>query len=70
MTTTMDILDTVLLNFRIEDGKFLANLGTSVVEVDHLRRTGDGDVWVTYWHEGEKHTVQHYKASKYTRREW
>lgn len=62
MTTTMEILDTVLLNLRIEDGKFLANLGVDVVEIDHLKRDGDGSVWVTYWQHGEQHTVRKYEA--------
>jgi hypothetical protein len=70
MTTTVDILDTVLLNLRIEDGMFIASLGDSVVEVDNLRRDGDGNVWVTYFEDGESKTVLKYEAKKEKRREW
>lgn len=67
MDTTVDILDTVLLNLRISEfsGKFLADLGNEVVEVKNLRRDGDGNVWVTYWQEGEEITVQKYQARSY-----
>lgn len=64
MTTTLDILDTVLLNLRIEDGKFLADLGDEVVEVDHLLRDGVGNVWATYRQDGQEKTVLKYDASK------
>lgn len=72
MTATIDVLDTVLLNFRIsESGKFLADLGTTVVEVDYLHRDGDGNVWVAYWHEGEYIVDRKYEARKlYREREW
>jgi hypothetical protein len=72
MDTTIDILDTVLLNFRIEDGQFLANLGDEVVNVEELVRVGNGDVWVTYWKDDELVTVQKYEArrSDMTKRAW
>jgi hypothetical protein len=66
METTIDVLDTVLLNFRISEhsGKFLANLGDDVVEMESLRRDGDGNVWATYWHRGEKVETLHYEARR------
>lgn len=66
----MDILDTVLLRLRIEDGKFLADLGNDTVEIEELVRDGDGNVWVTYWQDGEIHTVQKYTVSKNRERVW
>jgi hypothetical protein len=61
----MDVLDTVLLHLRIEDGKFLADLGQDTVEIDHLRRDGDGNVWATYWQDGTEVTVCKYQAYKF-----
>lgn len=59
--TADEILDSVLLNFRIEDGKFLANLGDSVVEIKELVRKGDNRVFVTYYDVyGNETTVHHH----------
>lgn len=63
MLTAIDydaILDTVLLHFRIEDGKFLADLGENVVEVIKIVRKGNGNVFVTYIENGEEVTNLHY----------
>ena len=66
----MDVLDTVLLHLRIEGGKFLADLGDDTVEIEELVRDGDGNVWVTYWQDGELTTVQKYSANKSRERVW
>ncbi len=55
MTATLDVLDTVLYDFRIEDGKFLATMGDKTVEVEELHWEGStGKTYVTYYDDGER----------------
>lgn len=58
----VDILDTVLINLRIQDGKFLADLGEEVVEIENLLRDSKGNVWASYWQDDELITVLKYDA--------
>jgi hypothetical protein len=64
-----DILDKVLLNLRIEDGKFLADLGNRVVRMEKLVRDSKGNVWATYILDGEVVTVKKYDADRDIRKE-
>ena len=65
MGNTVDILDTVLLHLRIEEGKFIANIGEEVVSIEDLRRDGDGNVWVRYWQGEELVETLKYMARKF-----
>ena len=63
MNATIDILDTVLLNFRIVDGEFLATLGDDTVKVNYLLKDSKGNTWVEYiTPEGETIKKKHYDA--------
>jgi hypothetical protein len=62
--STDDILDTVLLNLRIEEGRFLADLGDRVVSMVNLLRDSKGNVWATYILDDEQVTVKKYDAER------
>jgi hypothetical protein len=66
MTNTAEVSkELVFSHFEVEDGKLIGYADALIVEVDEIHRDGDGNVWVTYWHAGEKRRALHYKS--YTR---